>query len=63
MTEIERNINYAELEFKFKKRSIDIIQTKDISLPVETTKTLDYRTLKKPLDLTDGPAILKRKSK
>ena len=34
MTEIEGKSNYSKLEFKFKKRSIDITPTKDIHLPV-----------------------------
>ena len=41
MTEIEKKSNYSKLEFKLKKRSIDITPIKDIHLPVGKTTVFD----------------------
>ena len=62
MTEIEGKSNYSKLEFKFKKRLIDITPTKDIHLPVSKTTAFDFEMVEKPLDLADGPVVVKMKS-
>ena len=49
MTEIEGKSNYSKLEFKFKKRSIGIIPSKDIHLPVGKTTALDCEMVRNPL--------------
>ena len=54
MTEIEGKSNFSKLEFKFKKRSIDITPIKDIHLPVGQTTAIDCESVKKPPDLSDG---------
>ena len=51
MTEIEGKSNYSKLEFKFKKRSIGIIPTKDIHLPVGKTTPVDCETVGNPRPL------------
>ena len=61
MTEIERKSNYSKLEFKFKKRSIGIIPTKDIHSPVGKTTAIDCEMVKNP-DLSDGTVVVKMKS-
>ena len=62
MTEIEVKSNYSTLEFKFKKRSIDITPTKDIHLPGGKTTAIDCEMVKKPSDLSDDPVAVKMKS-
>ena len=62
MTEIEGKSNYSKLEFKIKKRSIGIIPTKDIHLPVGKTKAIDFDMVRKPPDLLDGTVVVKMKS-
>ena len=62
MTEIEGKSNYSKLEFKFKKRSIGIIPTKDIHLPVGKTTAIDCEMVRKPPDLSDGTVVVKMKS-
>ena len=62
MTEIEGKCNYSKLEFKFKKRSIDITPTKDIHLPVGKTTAFNCEMVKEPPDLSDGPIVVKMKS-
>ena len=59
MTEIEQKSNYSKLEFKFKKRSIGIIPTKDIDLLVGKTKTIDCEIVRKLPDLSDGTVVVK----
>ena len=48
MTDIEGKSNYSKLEFKFTKRSIGIIPTKDIHLPVGKTTAIDCEMVRKP---------------
>ena len=62
MREIEGKINYSKLEFKFKKRSIDITPSKDIHLPVGKTTAIDSEMVRKPPDLSDGTIVVKMKS-
>ena len=62
MTEIESKSNNSKLEFKFKKRSIDIIPTKDIHLPIDKKRAFDCEMVKKQSDLSDGPVVVKMKS-
>ena len=62
MTEIEGKSNFSKLEFKFKKRSIDITPLKDIHLPVGQTTAIDCEMVKKPPDLSDGLVVVKMKS-
>ena len=62
MTEIEGKSNYSNLEYKFKKRSIGIIPTKDIHLPVGKTTAIDCEMVRKPPDLSDGTVVVKMKS-
>ena len=62
MTEIEGKSNYTKLEFKFKKRSIDITPSKDIHLPVGKTTGFDFEIVRKPSLLSDGPLVVKMKS-
>ena len=62
MTEIEGKSNYSKLEFKFKKRSIGIIPTKDIHLRVGKTTAIDCEMVRKPPDLSDGTVVVKMKS-
>ena len=62
MTEIEGKNNYSKLEFKFQKRSIWIIPTKDIHLPVGKTTAIDCEMVRKPPDLSDGRVVVKMKS-
>ena len=59
MTEIEGKSNYSKYEFKCKKRSIGITQTKDIHLPVDKTEAFDCEMVKKPSDLSDSPVVVK----
>ena len=61
MTEIEGKSNYSKLEFKFKKRSIDITPSKDIHLPVGKTTATDCEMVRKLSDLLDGPVVVKMK--
>ena len=46
-TEIEGKSNYSKLEFKLKKRSIDIKSTKDIHLPMGKATAFDGELVKK----------------
>ena len=62
MTEIEGKSNYSKLESKFKKRSIGITPSKDIYLPIGKTIVIDCEMLRKPSDISDGPAVVKMKS-
>ena len=62
VTEIEEKINYSKLEFKFKKRSIDITPSKDIHLPVGKTTAIDCGMVRKTSDLSDNPVLVKMKS-
>ena len=62
MIEIEGKSNISKLEFKFKKRSIDITPLKDIHLPVGQTTAIDCEMVKKPPDLSDGLVVVKMKS-
>ena len=62
MTEIEGKSHYSKSEFKFKKRSIDITQIKDIHLPIGKTTAFECEMVKKPSDLSDGPVVVKMKS-
>ena len=62
MTEIEGKSNFSKLEFKFKKRSIDITPLKDIHLPVGQTTAIDCEMVKKPPDFSDGIVVVKMKS-
>ena len=62
MTEIEGKNNYSRLEFKFKKRFIDIAPSRDIHFPVSKTTAFDYEMVRKPSDLSDGLAVVKMKS-
>ena len=62
LTEIEGNRNYSKLEFKFKKRSIDITPIKDIHLPVGRTTAFDSEVIKKLTDFTHGLVVVKMKS-
>ena len=62
MTEIEGTSNYSKVEFKFKKRSIDITPTKDNHLPVGKTTSFDCEMIKKPSDLAGGLVVVKIKS-
>ena len=62
MTEIEGKSNYSKLEFKFKKRSIDVIPTKDIHLLVGKTTAIDCEIVRKPPHLSDGTVVVKMKS-
>ena len=62
MTEFEGKSNFSKLEFKLKKRPIDITPTKDIHLAVGKTTAFDYEMVKKPSDLSDGPVVVKMKS-
>ena len=62
MTEIEGKSNFSILEFKFKKRSIDITPIKDIHLPVGPTTAIDCEMVKKPPDLSDRLVVVKMKS-
>ena len=62
MTEIEVKCNYSKLEFKFKKKSIDITPTKNLHLPVGITKAFDSKMAEKASDLSDGPIVVKMKS-
>ena len=59
MRDIEGKNNYSKLEFKFKKRSIDITPSKDIHLPLDKTIAFDCEMVKKPSDLSDGPVVVK----
>ena len=60
--EIEGKNYYSKLESKFKKRSIDIMPTKDIYLIVGNTTAFDCEMVKKPSDLADVPVVVKMKS-
>ena len=62
MTDIKGKSIYSKLEFKFKKRLIDITPTKDIHLPVGKTTAFDCEMVKKPSDYSDGPVVVKMKS-
>ena len=62
MTEIAGKSNYSKLKFKLKKRSIHIIPTKDIDLPVGKTIAFKCEVVKNPTDLSDGPVVVKMKS-
>ena len=62
MTEIEGKRNYSKLEFKCKKRSIGIIPTKDIHLPVGQTTAIDCEMVRKPPDFSDATVVVKMKS-
>ena len=62
MKEIEGRSNYSKFEFKFKKRTIDIMPTKDIHLQVGKAKAFDCDMVKKTSDLADGPVVVKMKS-
>ena len=52
----------CRLEFKFKKRSIDITPTKDFHLPVGKTTASDCEMVNKPSDLSAGQVVVKMKS-
>ena len=62
MTGIGRKSNYSKVEFKFKKRSIDITPAKHTHLPVSKTTAFDCEMEKKPSDLSDGKVVLEMKS-
>ena len=62
MTDFEGKSNYSKLEFKFKKRSIGIIPTKDIHLPVGKTTAIDSEMVRKSPDLSDGTVVVRMKS-
>ena len=61
MTEIEEKSNSSMLEFKFKKRSIDITPTKEIHSPVGKTTAFDCEMVEKPSNLSDGSFVVKIK--
>ena len=54
--------NYHKWELKFKKRSIDIIPTKNLCVSVGKSTAFDCEMVKKPPDLTDVLVIVKMKS-
>ena len=62
MTEIEGKSNYSKLEFKFRKRAINITPSKDIHLPLGKTTVIDCEMIRKPSDLSDGIVVVKMKS-
>ena len=45
------------------KRSIGIAPSKDIHVPLGEITAVDCEMVKKPLDLSDGPVVVKMKSK
>ena len=49
------------MEFKFKKRSIDITAIKDINLAVGITTAFDCEMIKKSSEPADGPVVVEMK--
>ena len=63
MTKVEIKRNYGKMEFKLKKRFIDITVVKNIHVPLGKTTVSDCKMNKKLSDLTDHPVIGKIKYK
>ena len=60
--EVEGKTNYAKMEFRFKKTSLDITSAKNIHVPIEKKLPFDFKMSMKPASCTDGSVMMKMKS-